>query len=648
MLARIRVVVAWLRTLPIGLRLFAGFLAIITLSGLTGALAVQRFSTLTAATTELNTHDLPEVITLGQLRTLLFEERDLDRNVVRGDEPQSAGDLTTLTSTLEKIAHYRATLIAFEPPDKQHPVVTDTPLVQQLIDALARSSVVTQQIQALVQSGRIVEARALEQRQQEPLLDTALAVTAKLRTLEQTEAATVAGQVQESSSAATRLVLALTLFSMPLALVLALLITRSLTSPLAALLSATESLAAGKLDVSPQISAGDEIGRLATAFETMRCNLRTTIASLAFQRRQVQAIIDASMDGVVLIGQQRTIVQFNPGAERLSGWRATDAVGRYCWEVFGCRGATPEEADEHERCCPLFLAEEAGHRPATATIHALLRQGERRWFAVSCAPLRQDDAVELRLVASIHDVSQLKVAEQLKSDFVAMVSHELRAPLTTVAGSVEMLGLCDPASDPEAFQEVLTILNQQTRRLRNVIEEVLQLTRVEAGHLQVHLQPLALVPFLGTLLEDVRLEWSDDPRTLQLHPLPECVEIWADPHLLEIVIRNLLDNARKYTPADSSIEVAMEKGADLDRLQVRIIDHGPGIPEPLLEHIFERFSRGLQSPTQWTRGYGLGLYIAREIITAHQGEIWAENHGDGACFVLSLWAAKDELNHLGV
>ncbi len=174
------------------------------------------------------------------------------------------------------------------------------------------------------------------------------------------------------------------------------------------------------------------------------------------------------------------------------------------------------------------------------------------------------------------------------------------------------------------------------------MEEVLQLTRVEAGHLQVHLKPLALVPFLGSLLEVMRLEWSADVRPLQLHGGPDEPLVWADPDLLEIVVRNLLENARKYSPAGGAIDVSVEEAGNPDHVLVRVIDHGPGIPAALLEPIFDRFSRGIRSSSEWTRGYGLGLYIAREIIRAQQGEIWAENQGDGACFLFTLWAAQDD------
>ncbi|MGB8348030.1 MAG: ATP-binding protein [Ktedonobacteraceae bacterium] len=630
------------RWLPIGPRLLIGFQVIIVLTGLIGFLTVQQFSLLTATTTELNTHDLPEVITLGKLRTLLFQQRDLGRNLVSKDDLNEANNMASLTSTLQQIASQRATLLTFEPPDGGSMKVLDTALVQRFTDGLVRASAISKQIQSLVSSGQIKQALALEQGQQEPLLQTMLTDAARLRSLEEGETSTAATQVQQESSRATLLILVLTLFSVPLSILLALLITRSLTKPLSTLLHATEAMAAGDLEVDPQVARGDELGRLATAFNTMRLNLRSTIATLAQARQQTQAIIDASADGVMLVDAQRTIVQFNPAAERLSGWQTSEALGRCCWEVFGCRGATPEEAEEHERHCPLALALTHAEQSST-DMHASLRNGQRRWFTVSCAPVLQDEQTteQQRLVVGMHDISQLKAVEQLKSDFVAMVSHELRAPLTTVTGSVEMLSLLDPTTERESFHEVVGILEQQTQRLRQVVEEVLQLTRFDAGRLQVNLQPLPITQFLSATLESTRLAWIGDDRLLSLRAPQEDPLVWADRDLLEIVIRNLLDNARKYALSDSPIEVEVETVTD--RVQVRVSDHGPGIPPEQLHHIFEPFSRGVHSSYHWTRGYGLGLYIARELLRVHNGDIWAENRQEGgACFALSLCAVTDD------
>ena len=631
------------RLLPIGPRLLVAFAGVILLTGVIGILAVQQFSALTAATTELNTRDLPEVIAVERLRTALFQQRTLEQRLMSAGETNMAGDLITLSTTLNQISTQYTALLAFEPPDAPSTTPNDTALMQQFSKGIAQSNAISKQIQSLVSSGRISEASALEQSQQEPLLQKLLDATVQMRDLEQGEVSIAAGQVQKQSSRATITVLALTLFSIPLSILLAVLITRSLTKPLSTLLHTTEAMTAGDLEVEPQIARGDELGKLATAFNTMRLNLRSNIATLALERRETQAIIDASADGVMLVDAQRKILQFNPAAERLSGWQKGEALGKHCWEILGCRGETMEEAEEHERICPIEQTLLTGSEQSIE-MHASLRNGGRRWFAMSCAPLTHEAGVEPnRLVVGIHNISHLKEVEQLKSDFVAMVSHELRAPLSTVSGSVETLGILDPAGDREAYHEVVSLLQQQTLRLRQVIEEVLQLTRVDAGRLQVHLQPLSINEFLKTALENTHLAWAGEDRPLLLKVSLELPLIWGDRDLLEIVVRNLLDNARKYSPPGSPIEVEVEAMESAERVQVRVCDRGSGVPPDQLQHIFERFSRGANSSHDWTRGYGLGLYIARELLRAHNGEIWAENRKEGgAYFVFTLCAVVND------
>ena len=627
------------RLLPIGPRLIVAFAVVILLTGVIGVLAVQQFSALTAATNELNTRDLPEVIAVERLRTALFQQRSLEQRLVSSDETNVAADLATLSTTLNQVSTQYSALLAFEPPDAPGTTPNDTALMQQFADGIARSNALSKQIQSLVSNGRVSEAQAIQQSQQAPLLQSLLDATVQMRTLEQGEVSVAAEQAQQQSSGATWTVLALTLFSIPLSILLAVSITRSLTKPLSTLLHATEAIASGDLEVEPQIARGDELGQLATAFNSMRLKLRSTIDTLALQRQETQAIIDASADGVMLVDAQRKILQVNPAVERLSGWSKTDALGKHCWEILGCRGETVDEAAEHERVCPIKHALETGSEQSIE-MHASSRNGGRRWFSVSCAPLTHDAGVmPSRLVVGIHDISHLKEVEQLKSDFVAMVSHELRAPLSTVSGSVETLGILDPAADREAYHEVVHLLQQQTLRLRQVIEEVLQLTRVDAGRLQVHLQPLPLNEFLKTALDNTRLAWIGEDRPLSLKMPQELPLVWGDHDLLEIVMRNLLDNARKYSPAGSPIEIEVEAVKSAAQIQVRVSDRGSGIPSDQLQHIFERFSRGANSSRDWTRGYGLGLYIARELLRAHNGEIRAENRKDGgACFIFSLRA----------
>lgn len=646
-------------SLSIGLRLFLAFLVIILLTGLIGALAIQRFSSLTNTTTELNSHDLPEVITLVHLRSLLYRQRDLERNFLFGantnqpqlDTPeltptviapgeqgkQDQQTLSDLAAVLKEIAGERQKLLAFE-HSVQGSIVNDLPLVQRVADGVLKTSALSERLQALFLQGQGAQARSLDIGQMEPQRTATISNVTQLIAIEQAETSNDAAQAYQDSGRASLFVLVLTALCLLLSIVLAVGITRALTRPLKALVQTSEAIASGDLDAEAQVERGDEIGRLAAAYDRMRLSLRSTIASLHQEREQTQAIIDTSADGIIVVDEAQRIVKCNPAAEHLSGWRADEAIGRYCWEILGFKETSVSAARANNSLSPLIEALLTRLEQSNLEMPIITRNGKQRWLAISCAPMPFDVADgEQYTVIGLHDISQLKAVDQMKSDFVAIVSHELRAPLTTVAGSVETLGLLDPASDRETYHEVINMLDQQTRRLRQVVEEVLQLTRFEAGRLEAHLQSLPIQGFLRSLVGKVNTEWSDSDHNIIYHASPVEILAWADAGFLEIVLRNLFENARKYTPAGMPVEVAARIDAANRQVEIRVIDHGPGIPEDQLEHIFERFSRGTQSFDNWTRGYGLGLYIARELMLAHNGSIRVENREQGACFVLSLW-----------
>jgi PAS domain S-box-containing protein len=674
----------WLN-LPIGMRLSLAFLVIILLTGLIGVLAIQQFSSLTHTATEINAHDLPEATVLVHLRSLLYQQRDLEHSLINDGSPGSDQPLASaqpgispiesdqqpfdtvtpldvpgasptdvsngqsqqarlqtlpeLALVLKDIDGDCQQLLAFERPEQK-----DFILVQGIASNLHKTKALSERIQTLTKHAQIAQARAIDLQQQEPLLLSTIATLARFGTAEQVETANDAVQTQQESENATLFVFALTALSLLLSIVLAITITRSLTRPLKALLYTTEAIAAGDLDVEAPVERTDEIGRLASAYDKMRLSLRSTIMSLSLERQHTQAIIDATADGVILVDGVHKVLRCNPAAERLSGWQANDAIGKYCWEVLGFTETTVKKAETQELLLLLLAALQNRSEQSHIEMPITARTGQQRWLAISCAPMPLDEQDrEHYTVIGLHDISQLKAVDQVKSDFVAMVSHELRAPLTTVTGSVEMLSLLEPTADPESYREVLGILDQQTWRLRQVVEEVLQLTRFEAGRLEVQLQPLSVTRFLHNVVEKINAEWIGDDHCIILHEVTEELQVWADDGLLEIVLRNLFENARKYTPQGTAVEVEVEGIMASGQVQIRVVDHGPGIPEEQFGYIFERFSRGSHPAATWTRGYGLGLYIARELMLAHNGSIQAENRETGACFVLSLWMVLDNL-----
>ena len=454
-------------------RLLVGFLLSIAIMVTIGIVAVQRLSVLTNSTTELASRDLPEVFRVSQLRSSLYHQLDLPPGSMRDSGPN--GQLAAIMQEQKNL------IGAIEPLNGKSLGPLDARLIGSLKSGMQTNVKITRRIRALNAQGQYVKSLNVFVTRQAPLLTKLTSITARLRALEQTEAAAAAAKAQRESQASARLIAVLILLSLPLLLLFAWAFTRSLTRPLSSLLSATQKMAGGDLDAGPSVTSHDEIGQLAVAFDTMRVSLRDTIADLELERRQTQAVIDASGDGVMVVDAAHHIVQMNPAAEYISGWPLVEASGHPWWTVLGCDAAgvpaVIREPDGGSDVCP---AADGVHAPqagevgqAEMRVHS--RTGREYWLAVSSAVViaGENGTSETRLVLNFHDISDFKAVDRLKSDFVAMVSHELRAPLTTVTGAVEVLGAMNPAEDEASYREVVGILQQQTQRLKQVIEEVL-------------------------------------------------------------------------------------------------------------------------------------------------------------------------------
>lgn len=228
---------------------------------------------------------------------------------------------------------------------------------------------------------------------------------------------------------------------------------------------------------------------------------------------------------------------------------------------------------------------------------------------------------------------ELKHLDEMKSEFVSLVSHELRAPLTTLNGGLE-LALQSADSLPAQARRILASMIGESQRLTQLVQRILDVSRLEAGKLEINLGPVAVRPLVEAAAEVIltaknrRLEWKF---TENLPP------VWADEIHLEEIVRNLMRNAEKYSPPDSVIHLcACQEG---EQVRISVKDHGPGVPLEYQQYIFERFGRahrGENAPPGW----GLGLYFARKLIEAQGGSIgvkspiWKDDKAPGAEFYL--------------
>ncbi len=232
---------------------------------------------------------------------------------------------------------------------------------------------------------------------------------------------------------------------------------------------------------------------------------------------------------------------------------------------------------------------------------------------------------------------ELRELDRMKSDFVSLVSHQVRAPLTNINGALEVMAQ-EADLPPASRQRTIRILTEEGRRLSRMIETILDVSRLEAGKLTLRPGPVAVEPLLARVRDSVAAGEAGQ-RAWVLRTADDLPPAWADEMLLEEIVRNLIENAARYSAAGLPIEVSAQR--DGENVTIAVADHGPGIPEAKQRLIFRSFYRLDQSESA-PAGHGLGLYFADKLARASGGEIhvespiWPERDAPGTRFTLSL------------
>ncbi len=403
---------------------------------------------------------------------------------------------------------------------------------------------------------------------------------------------------------------------------LAFLIADTVTRPLDRLRSASRALAAGTYSGAVSLGGGREVSELANSFNEMAARLNETMLSLEQARSPLEALLAASRDAIVALDAHGEVRYLNPAAVALYG----EVAGRAFTEV----ARDPAITGLVRNALP---ARPGVTRPAESGGTALISLDDRGlWLQVAATPIAAGGGWAVLL--ALHDVTEARRAETTRRDFVANVSHELRTPLAGIKAVVETLQ--DGALDDRAVAtEFLTQVDGEVDRLVQLVEELLQLARIESGG-EVELRELAPQQVLNESVERFRPQAERAGVTLALSvpaPLPA---VRGNAAQLAQAVGNLVHNAIKFTPAGGHVEVSASDDAGVVRIQVR--DTGFGIEPNDLPRIFERFY--VVDRARSARGTGLGLAIVKHVALAHHGRVEAQSTpGAGSTFTLTLPAA---------
>ncbi|MFN0152557.1 MAG: ATP-binding protein [bacterium] len=403
-----------------------------------------------------------------------------------------------------------------------------------------------------------------------------------------------------------------------LALLLGLYASWRVTSPLASITGAARAIAQGKFDERVAISARDEVGDLARSFSTMRDELERRVETITTDRSRVLAIISSMVEGVVAVDSDERIVHMNVVAGSLLGVRPEDAVGKRVWEA--TRFHEVNEA----------LAQSMREGTSVRGEARLVGEKRDRVIEVNAAPLRGGDGATAGAVVVLHDVTELRRLEEVRREFVANVSHELKTPLTAIRGIVETL-IDDVAIEPAKREHFHRRIHDQTLRLSALVTDLLTLSRVESRESALD---RAICDLREIAAESARaaapaMEDKGLAFTVALHDA--AVLVVGDRAALAQAINNLLDNAVKYTPAGGRVGFSLSVVVGMAHIKVQ--DSGIGIELREQERIFERFYRVDKGRSRDLGGTGLGLSIVRNVASAHGGRVSVESApGQGSLF----------------
>ncbi len=398
-----------------------------------------------------------------------------------------------------------------------------------------------------------------------------------------------------------------------LALFLSLTSSKALTKPIRRMVEATKGIAARDFTTRVSTQRRDELGELAYALNWMTEEIERLFNELTREKEELAAILSSMIEGVIVLDSEGRIVLTNEGFKNICGLPASESVvGKHHWEML--------RSVEFKG-----LIDKVRTKGRAEGVE--IRIGDRVYLGNASLISKRERG---KTVAVLHDITEIKRLEQLKSEFVANASHELRTPLTVVKGFVETLGGKAKGED----QHFLGIVRRHTDRMISLISDLSLLSQLEDREQRFDKKTMDLRELASYVMEIFREKAQKKGLKLELLAPDEFPLIEGDPFFIEQIFVNLLDNAVKYTEQG---EIKIKLSELNKEVKIEVSDTGIGIPKQHLSRIFERFYTVDKARSREFGGTGLGLSIVKHIVLAHNGRIDVESQpGKGSKFIVIL------------
>jgi len=400
--------------------------------------------------------------------------------------------------------------------------------------------------------------------------------------------------------------------------------TQRINRPIRQLQTGAEKFSAGDLNYRLNITGAEEFHQLALSMNEMARGLDERIRFITRQRNELEAVLSSMVEAVIAVDPGAVVIRYNQAAGELfhikqkshKPLRVRDITDNKSLQEFVDQALTSKD-------------------PISADI---VLTGDQDMFLQAHGTLLHDAAGQgAGALIVLHDLTKIKKLENIRRDFVANVSHELKTPITSINGFIETLrdGAID---DPEHARKFLEIISNQADRLTAIIDDLLSLARIEqsSGNEAITLERCSVKDVLHAAINDCASKSAQRRIDIELR-CPEPLDAMINPALLEQAVVNLIDNAIKYSPSPSKIIVGAELDQRASEVRISVGDSGCGIPKEHLPRIFERFYRVDKARSRKQGGTGLGLAIVKHIAAAHGGGVTVQSEVDkGSVFTIRL------------
>lgn len=363
---------------------------------------------------------------------------------------------------------------------------------------------------------------------------------------------------------------------------------------------------------------------------------------LETERSRLVTLIERSTSGVMILDAKRRVEVINQPLAIMLDVDAADAIGQQCRTVLSLDNVTGEDLCEIDNYIELLTDE------GMTCEGEINRPGRNRIvISITYTPLYNDEKRLVNIIATVHDITRFREEEEIKNTFTSIISHELKTPVALIKGYAQTLARPDAEWDGETARQGLEIIEEEADRLEALINNLLDVSRIQAQGLKLDYAYVNLVDLINKVAD--AYQYQTDQHQIEVDVPEDFPTIWGDSERLRQVLTNLMGNAIKYSPNGGLIRIGgwtdVIAATGKPQVVLYVADEGIGIPKDELAHIFDRFYRIDTTLGRRTAGAGLGLFLCKAIVEAHGGQIWARaepSKGTTFTFSLPIHAAEEK------